>query len=148
MRWMLDTNTASFVIRRRPPSVKRRFDAVGHGNLAISVVVLAELLYGAELHPTHGDDIRRDVEDFRRRLTVVPWCETAAAHYARIRAELRRAGTPIGNLDLLIAAHALAEGAVLVTNNLREFQRVDGLALEDWLEESDEPAKGAGQRDI
>lgn len=136
MRWMLDTNTASFVIRRRPASVKRRFDAVGHGNLAISVVVLAELLYGAEIHPSRGDAIRRDIRDFCQRLHVVPWSEDAAAHYARIRAELRRAGTPIGNMDLLIAAHARAQRAVLVTNNQREFRRVNGLRLEDWLAES------------
>ena len=96
-------------------------------------MVLAELLYGAELHPSRGADIRRDIDDFRRRLKVVPWSERAAAQHARIRAVLRRAGTPIGNMDLLIAAHALAEEAVLVTNNLREFRRVDHLALEDWL---------------
>ena len=136
MRWMLDTNTASYVIRKRPLSVRRRFDAVGHDNLAISVVVLAELLYGAELHPTRSDDIRKDIEDFRRRLDVVPWSDLAARHYARIRAKLRREGTPIGNMDLLIAAHARAQGAVLVSNNLREFQRVDGLALENWLDEN------------
>jgi tRNA(fMet)-specific endonuclease VapC len=130
---MLDTNTASFVIRRRPLEVKQRFDAVGHGNLAISVVVLAELLYGAELHPRRGAEIHRDIEDFRRRLNVVPWSERAAAQYARIRASLRKVGTPIGNMDLLIAAHALAENAVLVTNNLRELRRVDDLVLEDWL---------------
>jgi len=137
MRWMLDINTASYVIRRRPPAVKRRFDAAGHGNLAISVVVLAELLYGAELHPTRGDDIRADIEDFRRRLAVVPWSEAAAAHYAQLRAKLRKFGTPIGNMDLLIAAHARAQGAVLVTNNLGEFRRVQGLALENWLMEGD-----------
>lgn len=137
MRWMLDTTTASYVIRRRPLALKRRFDALGQADLAISVVVLAELLYGAELHPTRRDDIRADVEDFRRRLVVIPWSETATVHYAQIRAELRRLGTPIGNMDLLIAAHARAEGMVLVTNNRREFQRVDGLALENWLEEDD-----------
>lgn len=137
MPWMLDTNTASFVIRRRPPTVKARFDAVGHDNLAISVVVLAELLYGAELHPTRGADIRRDIDDFRRRLRVVPWSESAAVHYARIRADLRKAGTPIGNMDLLIAAHARAEGSILVTNNHKEFRRVAGLDLEDWLEPVD-----------
>jgi tRNA(fMet)-specific endonuclease VapC len=130
---MLDTNTASFVIRRRPAEVKARFDAVGHNKLAISVVVLAELWYGAELHPTRGDEIRRDIDDFRRRLNVLPWSVGAAAHYARIRTQLRKAGMPIGNMDLLIAAHALSENAVLVTNNLREFRRVSGLALEDWL---------------
>ncbi|NEX18586.1 MAG: VapC toxin family PIN domain ribonuclease [Halochromatium sp.] len=133
MGWMLDTNTASFVIRRRPIEVKRRFDAVGHGNLSISTVVLAELLYGAALHPTKSAEIRHDIDDFRRRLRVVHWSEQAAKHYASIRADLRKAGTPIGNMDLLIAAHTLAERAVLVTNNLREFRRVDGLVLEDWL---------------
>jgi len=133
MGWMLDTNTASFVIRRRPMEVKRHFDAAGHGNLSISVVVLAELLYGAELHPSKGAEIRCEIDDFRRRLRVLPWSERAAKHYARIRVSLRKVGTPIGNMDLLIAAHALAEGAILVTNNLREFQRIDGLELEDWL---------------
>lgn len=138
MLWMLDTNTASFVIRRRPPAAKARFDAVGHGNLAISVIVLAELLYGAALHPTRGEAIQREIDDFRRRLKVMPWSEQAAAHYACIRAELRKAGTPIGNMDLLIAAHARAEGATLVTNNLGEFRRVDGLTLEDWLDRVDQ----------
>jgi tRNA(fMet)-specific endonuclease VapC len=140
MRWMLDTNTASYVIRRRPLGVKRHFDAVGHGNLAISVVVLAELLYGAAVHPSRGNEIRRDIRDFCQRLAVVAWTQGAAGHYASIRAELRRAGTPIGNMDLLIAAHARAEGATLVTNNLKEFRRVDGLALENWLEPSEGPA--------
>ena len=140
MRWMLDTNTASYLIRRRPPGVKQRFDAVGHANLAISVVVLAELRDGAELHPTRSDDIHADIDDFCRRLAVVPWSETAAVHYGQIRATLRKAGTPIGSMDLLIAAHARAEGAVLVTNNQREFRRVEGLTLEDWLDASDAPA--------
>ncbi|AUB83315.1 type II toxin-antitoxin system VapC family toxin [Candidatus Thiodictyon syntrophicum] len=133
MLWMLDTNTSSFVIRRRPPSVKARFDAVGHGNLAISVVVLAELWFGAELHPTRGTAIRHDIDDFRRRLRVLPWTESAAAAYAGVRAVLHGQGTPIGNMDLLIAAHALSLDAVLVTNNTREFKRVPGLRCEDWV---------------
>jgi len=70
----------------------------------------------------------------------VPWSETAAIHYGQIRAILRKAGTPTGNMDLLIGAHARAEGAVLVTNNQREFRRVEGLTLEDWLDASDAPA--------
>ncbi|WP_295390807.1 PIN domain-containing protein [uncultured Thiodictyon sp.] len=133
MIWMLDTNTSSFVIRRRPPSVKERFDAVGHGHIAISVVVLAELLFGAELHPTRGAAIRHDIDDFSRRLQVLPWTAEAAAAYARIRAVLQGQGTPIGNMDMLIAAHALSANAVLVTNNTREFKRVSGLRLEDWV---------------
>jgi tRNA(fMet)-specific endonuclease VapC len=73
MLWMLDTNISRFVIRRRPLAVKERFDAVGHANLAISAVVLAELHFGAELHPTRGAAILRDIEDFRRRLRVLHW---------------------------------------------------------------------------
>jgi tRNA(fMet)-specific endonuclease VapC len=114
-------------------AVKRRFDAVGHRNLAISVVVLAELYFGAERHPTRGAEIRREIDDFRRRLTVLPWTEEAALAYATIRAYLQRKGTPIGNMDLLIAAHATAAEAVLVTNNTREFSRVPRLQLEDWV---------------
>jgi tRNA(fMet)-specific endonuclease VapC len=113
--------------------VKERFDAVGHANLAISVVVLAELLFGAERHPTRSKTIRGEIEDFRQRLRVLPWSEEAAWAYAQIRAHLQRHGTPIGNMDLLIAAHARAENAVLVTNNTGEFARVPNLRLEDWL---------------
>lgn len=136
--WMLDTNTCSFVIRRRPLSVKARFDQVGHANLVVSVIVLAELRFGAELHPTRRAGILRDIEDFRQRLRVLPWTEAAADQYARLRARLQRAGTLIGNMDMLIAAHALSEDATLVTNNVREFGRVPGLALEDWLRPADQ----------
>lgn len=133
MMWMLDTNTCSYVLRRRPIEVKRRFDAVGHENLSISVVVLAELLFGAERHPTRGKEIRQDIDDFRARLRVLPWSEPAANCYARRRAHLQQLGTPIGNMDLLIAAHALAADAILVTNNTAEFDRVPGLRIEDWV---------------
>lgn len=133
MMWMLDTNTCSYVLRRRPIEVKRRFDTVGHENLSISVVVLAELLFGAERHPTRGNEIRQDIDDFRARLRVLSWSEPAANCYGRLRAHLQRLGTPIGNMDLLIAAHALAADAILVTNNTAEFARVPGLRIEDWV---------------
>jgi len=138
MMWMLDTNTCSYVLRRRPIEVKERFDVVGHEHLSISAVVLAELLFGAERHPTRGNEIRQDIADFRARLRVLPWSEPAAACYARIRAHLQRLGTPIGNMDLLIAAHALAADAILVSNNTAEFARVPGLRIEDWVTVSDQ----------
>ena len=132
--WMLDTNICSCVLRRHPLTVKAHFDRVGPDQLAISTVVLAELLFGAVQHPTRGAEIRQDIDDMVRRLVVMPWSAQAADEYSRLRTFLQRQGTPIGNMDLLIAAHALAENAVLVTNNLREFGRVPGLQLENWME--------------
>ncbi len=132
--WMLDTNICGYVLRRHPLTVKAHFDKVGPDQLAISTVVLAELLFGAAQHPTKGAGIRQDIDDMARRLLVMPWSAQAADEYGRLRTFLRRQGTPIGGMDLLIAAHALAENAVLVTNNLREFGRVPGLRLENWAE--------------
>ncbi len=134
MMWMLDTNTCSYVLRRHPLAVKARFDQVGPDHLAISTIVLAELLFGAAQHPTKSAGIRQDIDDMARRLAVIPWSAQAADEYSRLRTFLQRQGTPIGSMDLLIAAHALAENAVLVTNNRREFGRVPGLRLENWLE--------------
>lgn len=132
--WMLDTNICSYVLRRHPLTVKAHFDQVGPDQLAISTVVLAELLFGAAQHSTKGAEIRQDIDDMARRLEVMPWSAQAAEEYGRLRAFLQRQGTPIGGMDLLIAAHALAENAVLVTNNRREFERVPGLRLENWLD--------------
>ena len=132
--WMLDTNICSYVLRRHPLTVKEHFDRVGPDQLAISTVVLAELLFRAVQHPTRSAEIRQDIDDMVRRLAVMPWSAQAAEEYSRLRTFLQRQGTPIGGMDLLIAAHALAENAVLVTHNLREFQRVPGLRLENWME--------------
>ena len=132
--WMLDTNICSYVLRRHPLTVKAHFDQAGPGQLAISTIALAELLFGAARHPTRSVEIRQDIDDMVRRLVVMPWSAQAADEYSRLRTLLQRQGTPIGNMDLLIAAHALAENAVLVTNNLREFGRVPNLRLENWLE--------------
>ena len=130
--WMLDTNICSYVLRRHPLTVKAHFDQAGPGELAISTVVLAELLFGADQHPSKSVEIRQDIDDMTRRLVVMPWSAQAADEYSRLRPFLQRQGTPIGGMDLLIAAHALAENAVLVTNNLREFRRVPNLRLENW----------------
>ncbi len=132
MMWMLDTNICSYVIRRHPLGVKAQFDRAGADNLAISTIVLAELMFGAVRHPARADTIQADIRDFSSRLAVVSWSEAAANIYAGLRADLERKGTPIGNMDLLIAAHALAENATLVSNNTREFERVAGLQLENW----------------
>ncbi len=132
MRYMLDTNICSYILRSRPPSVKARFDEAGPSALAISTVVLAELLFGAARHPA-AVAIRREIGDLTSRLCVVPWDEAAAEHYGAIRAALEKRGTPLGAMDMLIAAHARSRGATLVSNDVRHFGRVEGLLVANWV---------------
>lgn len=131
MRYMLDTNICSYILKNHPAAVKQRFKEVGAENICISVIVLAELYYGAARH-TKGVVIRREIDDFVSRLVVMPWNESAADHYGAVRSSLEKAGTPVGAMDMLIAAHARSCGATLVTNNLREFDRINGLTTVNW----------------
>ncbi|WP_429885131.1 type II toxin-antitoxin system tRNA(fMet)-specific endonuclease VapC [Geoalkalibacter halelectricus] len=133
MLWMLDTNICSYILRERPLQVKEHFEEVGPDHLAISSTVLAELYYGAARHPKHAV-IRREIDDFASRLTIIPWDEHAAHHYGDIRATLEKNGCPIGAMDLMIAAHARSLDATLVSNNLKHFQNVPDLLLENWAE--------------
>jgi tRNA(fMet)-specific endonuclease VapC len=128
---MLDTNVCSYVLRSRPASVKQRFDEAGPDALSISSVVLAELLFGAARHSA-GAAIRREIRDFVSRLSVLSWDEAAAEHYGDLRAGLERRGRPLGAMDLMIAAHARSRGATLVSNDLRHFDRVEGLLVANW----------------
>ena len=132
MHYMLDTNICSYVLRSRPPSVKARFDEAGDGALAISTVVLAELCYGAARHP-QGVAIRREIADLVSRLAVLPWDEAAAEDYGVLRATLEKAGTPLGAMDMMIAAHARSAGLTLVSNDVRHFDRVEGLSVANWV---------------
>jgi len=131
LKYMLDTNIAIYVIRRRPPEVLATFNQHA-GQLCISSITLAELIHGVEksARPDHN---LRQVEDFISRLTVLEYGNKASAHYGNIRAVLERKGTPIGVNDLHIAGHARSEGITLVTNNMKEFERVEGLRLENWV---------------
>lgn len=131
LRFMLDTNLCIRVLRDRPQSVRERFNLEADG-LCISTIVLAELLHGAakSARPEHH---RRAVDGFAARLEVLPFDGAAAGHAADIRADLERRGRRIGAYDLLIAGHARSLGLVVVTSNLDEFARVDGLRCEDWL---------------
>ena len=131
MRYMLDTCICSYILKRRPQSVKARFEELEPEALCISVVTLAELYYGAARHPK-GETIRKEIDDFAARLSVVAWDETAADHYGTIRTILEKKGSPIGAMDTLIAAHARSIKAVLVTNDVRHFTKVPGLKVEDW----------------
>lgn len=131
LRYLLDTNLCIRVLRDRPASLRSRFNAEA-SSLCLSDVVLFELLYGAErsARPTEN---RQAVERFAARLSVLPFDSEAAAHSAEIRATLERQGAAIGAYDLMIAGHARSRGLVVITGNLREFDRVPGLRSEDWL---------------
>ena len=133
-RYMLDTDISSYIIRNRPQSVRERFSKLESDQLCISAITEAELAYGVKAAGAAGARIalRRDVEDFLRRITVLEWGGAAVEHYADIRVKLEAAGTPIGNMDLMIAAHARSVGAVVVTNNEKHFGRVGGLTVENW----------------
>ncbi len=133
LRCMLDTNLCIRLLRDRPQGLRVRFNAEAEG-LCISTIILGELLYGAE-KSTRPADNRREVERFAQRLEVLPFDEPAAAHAAEIRANLERRGQMIGGYDLLIAGHARSRGLVVITGNLGEFNRVEGLRSEDWLAE-------------
>ena len=131
LKYMLDTNIAIYVIKRRPPEALSTFNQHA-GQLCISSITLAELMHGAEKSAKPDHNLRQ-VEDFTSRLTVLEYGNKAAAHYGDIRAALERKGTPIGVNDLHIAGHARSEGLTLVTNNLKEFERVEALRLENWV---------------
>jgi tRNA(fMet)-specific endonuclease VapC len=129
---MLDTNIVIYVIKRRPLEILEVFNAHA-GQMCISSITLAELLHGVEKSSMITKNLRK-VEDFVSRLEVLPYENTAASHYGDIRTNLEKKGTVIGVNDLHIAAHARSEGFILVSNNVREFERVEGLRLENWIE--------------
>ncbi len=128
---MLDTNICIYVIKRKPLEAMEAFN-LHVGQLCISSITLAELLHGASksAKPEHN---LRVVEDFVSRLDVLDYGNKAAAHYGDVRADLERKGTPIGVNDLHIAGHARSEALIVVTNNEKEFVRVEGLRVENWI---------------
>ncbi|BEM31269.1 tRNA(fMet)-specific endonuclease VapC [Serratia ureilytica] len=130
LKYLLDTNTCIFTIKNKPVHVRERFN-LNTPRLCISSVTLMELIYGAEKSqaPEHNLAV---LEGFIARLDVLNYDAAAAAHSGQIRAELNRQGLPIGPFDLMIAGHARSQGLIVVTNNTREFARVDGLRIEDW----------------
>jgi tRNA(fMet)-specific endonuclease VapC len=130
-RYMLDTDICSYIIRRSSAPVMRKLRNVAVGEVCISVVSKAELLYGVEVSPRHKQD-EAAVELFLRHVQVLEFPDEAALHYATIRAHLKARGEMIGSNDLFLAAHARSLGLVLVTNNTREFGRIPGLATENW----------------
>lgn len=130
MLYMLDTNVAIHTIRHRPLEVQAKF-VLYQGHMCVSTVSLMELVYGAE-KSAQPERNMRDVEAFAARLEVLAYDRDAAMHTGRIRSALARAGTPIGPYDQMIAGHARSRGLVVVTANTDEFERVPGIAVEDW----------------
>ncbi|MGA9043085.1 MAG: type II toxin-antitoxin system VapC family toxin [Terriglobales bacterium] len=130
VRYLLDTNMASYVIKGNVPNVRERLLKVPMAEVGISVVTEAELRYGIARRPDAAR-LRIAVEEFLLRVEVLPWDSEAAKHYAELRADLEKKGEPMGNLDIMIAAHALAAEVVLVTHD-RGFRRVKELKIEDW----------------
>jgi len=129
---MLDTAMCSYIIKQHPQSVRKRFGALAMEQLCISVVTYTELIYGVERSSSKRVN-RPVIEDFVRHLDVMAWDSLAAEQYGAIRAELEAAGTPIGAMDMMIAAHAKSLEAVLVTHNQKHFTRVKGLQTDHWL---------------
>ncbi|WP_137134206.1 tRNA(fMet)-specific endonuclease VapC [Rhizobium sp. FKY42] len=130
LKYMLDTNICIFTIKNRPQHVREAFNR--HSNqLCMSSVSLMELIYGAEKSARPEQNLSV-VEGFAARLDVLDYDGAAASHTGQLRAELARNGTPIGPYDQMIAGHARSRGLIIVTNNMREFERVPGLRCEDW----------------
>ncbi len=130
MRYMLDTNICIYLINKRPAKVLDHFRRLEVGDIGVSSVTVAELAYGVAKSGSERN--RAALEGFLLPLEIADFDQKAAWKFGEIRSALERAGKPIGPYDVQIAAHALALGCVVVTNNLREFQRVPGLKVENW----------------
>ena len=132
MLYLLDTDTASYVISGALPALDAKLANVAPRDLAISVITRAELLFGLEKRG-NPRGLARVVRAFLDRMSIPPWDNAAADIFAKLRARLERQGTPIGLADTMIGAHALALKAALVTNNQKHFRNVRGLTLENWI---------------
>ena len=132
IRWLLDTNTCIAVINQNPPRVRQRLLQIAPIEVAISEIVRYELAFGV-CNSQRSEQNQANLTHFLRYVQVLDWGEAQSVTAAQIRCELARKGAPIGHYDTLIAAHARSLDVVLVTHNTREFGRVDGLRIEDWI---------------
>lgn len=132
MRYLLDTNICIYLIKRHPKNVEEKFRSLEPGDVGISSVTVAELYYGVE-KSQHVEQNKEALQKFMLPLEIFDFNEEASIHYGKIRTYLEKKGIPIGSMDLMIAAHALALNITLVTNNTREFSRVPNLTVENWF---------------
>ncbi len=131
MKYMLDTNICIYIIKQNPQAVIKKFKLFNVGDICISSMTFAELMYGVE-KSTHQKKNKAALEEFILPLDIMPFDDRAACNYGEIRTHLEKSGNVIGPLDLIIAAHARCLNAVLVTNNVKEFSRVPKLKVENW----------------
>jgi tRNA(fMet)-specific endonuclease VapC len=131
LAYMLDTNICIYVMKTYPSALREKFNALAE-QLCISSITLGELHYGAEKSARHAENLTA-IDHFVARLEVLPFGDKAAGQYGQLRAELERVGTPCGPYDMQIGGHARSEGLILVTNNMREFSRMPGLRVENWV---------------
>lgn len=134
MKYMLDTNICIYTIKHKPPEVIKNFLKHNPDDMCISSITYAELMHGVEKSQAVERN-RMALTLFVSALTILPFDHYAAEEYGKVRADFEHKGTPIGSMDMLIAGHARAEGLILVTNNTREFFRVENLEVEDWTKE-------------
>lgn len=131
IKYLLDTNILIYTIKNRPEEVRKTFN-LHAGQMAISTVTVGELIFGAERSAKPEQNLA-DIEGLIARLEVLDFDTDAATHFGQIRAELYSKGQPIGPYDMMIVGHARSKGLILVTNNTKEFKRVDGLRIENWV---------------
>lgn len=129
--YLLDTNICIYVINNKPAQVFEKFKQFQIGQLAVSSITASELAFGVEKSGSERN--KQALNKFLMPLEIMPYDDQAIWHYARLRQKLQSTGQTIGSLDMLIAAHALALDVVLVTNNTKEFERIEGLKLENWV---------------
>lgn len=132
MNYLIDTNICIYIMNQRVPSVTARFHALSTDSVGISEITVSELAYGVEKSQRKAENTTR-LSEFLMPFTILPYQAPVSKAYAEIRTDLERRGQVIGPLDMLLAAHAIAEDLTLVTNNTKEFQRINGLKLENWV---------------
>ncbi len=130
-KYMLDTDICSYIMREKPLQVLERFNTLEMNQFCLSIISYAEFLYGVQ-RSANSSKHKVIVDQFILHVDILSWDRPAAEHYGLIRAELEAQGITIGNMDMMIAAHARSQGLILVTNNEKHFNRVPGLIIENW----------------
>lgn len=132
MKYMLDTNMCIYLIKKHPENVLKKFNVFDVGDIYLSSITFAELMFGVQ-KSHHQQKNKAALQEFTSPLEIMPFDTEAATHYGYIRAHLEKKGTPIGSLDMMIAAHAQCLNLILVTNNQKEFSRIPNLKIENWI---------------